>query len=95
MAEEDPEENTLCVINPKSALKKQLSETWCVSNCLTLASNDWPCPAEHCQCKPKPERIVMETKLIKQCPNETQGMCLGKSSCTLQVGRVSRAAPFK
>ena len=80
--EEDPEENTLCVINPKSALKKQLSETWCVSNCLTLASNDWPCPAEHCQCKPKPDRIPTPVKLAANCPNVTQGMCLGKFGAT-------------
>jgi hypothetical protein len=76
--QEDPEENTLCVINPKSQLKKQLSETWCVSNCLTLASNEWPCPAEHCICKAKPERVRGNVKLLTQCPNSTQGSCMNR-----------------
>lgn len=81
--QEDPLAFIDCRVNPLSPVKGNIDDEWCVANCITKVSKEWPCPAEHCACTERPKRVFKAIKVQETCPDREQGCPVNKPyECT-------------
>jgi hypothetical protein len=76
--QDDPLAFIDCRVNPLSPVKGNINDEWCIANCITKVSKEWPCPAEHCACTERPKRVFKAIKVLDTCEDPDTGCPIEK-----------------
>ena len=76
--QDDPLAFIDCRVNPLSPVKGNINDEWCIANCITKVSKEWPCPAEHCACTERPKRVFKAIEVLNTCEDLDTGCSLEK-----------------